>query len=175
MLLLCLFSGLTVWHWTANCCASPWGRLSLCISALLSYLEFFVKTWDLLGFSLSTLACPLSSLFSSCLGSHLGETFRCSLFCYEETQSHRKLPDHLLLEISNWIKENGHIRVCLKSFLRCGTHWRVTNIPNIWHCPLLFLFKILAAPKNILQSTLKPSKLECNLLIQTFMFKCIFM
>lgn len=26
MFLVCLFSGLTLWHWTASWCALPWGR-----------------------------------------------------------------------------------------------------------------------------------------------------
>lgn len=38
MLLVCMFSGLSIWYWMNNWCALPWLRLFLPLSAFLSYL-----------------------------------------------------------------------------------------------------------------------------------------
>lgn len=42
LLLLCLFSGLTIWYQTDNWCTLPWGRLLLSFSEFLSCLEVFL-------------------------------------------------------------------------------------------------------------------------------------
>lgn len=41
MLLVCMFSGLTVLYWTANWFAFPWRRLGLPLPAFLSHIQFF--------------------------------------------------------------------------------------------------------------------------------------
>lgn len=38
LLPICMFSGMTVWHWTTVWCALPWGRPALPFPAFLSYL-----------------------------------------------------------------------------------------------------------------------------------------
>lgn len=60
---------------------SSWGGPPLLLPAFLSCPLVLCVKKALLGFSPSTLACPLvSSLFSSCLGSHIEETFWVSLW-----------------------------------------------------------------------------------------------
>lgn len=84
MLFVCMFSGLAIWYWITNWCVLPWGRLLLPESVLIAYGSLYrieahhlspihigkLRHCDLW---LSKLACLLLSLFSSCLGSHVGE------------------------------------------------------------------------------------------------------
>lgn len=76
MLLVGMFSVLTIGHWTTNCCAHPWGEPALWLPALLSCCSSLCKleaSWNFpIHFGISIL---VSSWFSSHLGSHVGEVF----------------------------------------------------------------------------------------------------
>lgn len=61
MLLACMFSGLTCWHWTTKWCALPWGS-PLPLPALLNCLECFVYGWVFLV-ALYLVCPPLSKSF----------------------------------------------------------------------------------------------------------------
>lgn len=51
VLLLHIFSGLTIWYWTTNYWSFPWGGLPLPLTPFLSYCWFSVQGWGLMGFS----------------------------------------------------------------------------------------------------------------------------
>lgn len=55
---------------------SSLGKLFLLNTRFLSWLQFFVWGWGVMSFAPSILTCLLMvSLFSSCLGNHVGKTF----------------------------------------------------------------------------------------------------
>lgn len=56
--LLCVFSGLTIWHWVTNWYALPWVSPFLLLSAFLSCLHLFVGL-SLCGCFMFALACLL--------------------------------------------------------------------------------------------------------------------
>lgn len=64
-LLVCVFSGMTIWHRTTNWYTLPWGGPPLPFLAFLSCVQFSVQGRTLVTFSPSTLACPL---FKLCVG-----------------------------------------------------------------------------------------------------------
>jgi hypothetical protein len=51
MLLVFVFSGLTIWHWINNCYTLLWGRLFLLLSALLSCVSLHVESRHCRSFS----------------------------------------------------------------------------------------------------------------------------
>ena len=94
MVLMCVFSRLTIWHWTTNWCTFPWERPPLLLPAFLGCAEL-----EPVGFPLSSLTCSLeSSLLSSHWSSHVGET-ECSFWSYQESQSHSMFADLLPLPL----------------------------------------------------------------------------
>lgn len=64
ILLVCLFSGITICNWRTNWPALPWGRL---------FLVLFVYGWSILSFSLIHIKMSIV-LFISYQDSHVGET-----------------------------------------------------------------------------------------------------
>lgn len=80
MLLVCIFSWLIIWHWTANCCSLPWERSLLSLPAFLICLWFPVQGWCLADFPPFSLACSLvSSSFTSHFDGHVGKTVQVQL------------------------------------------------------------------------------------------------
>ena len=67
ILLACMYSGLTTWPWTTNCCFLP-GEGLLFTASFPQFPGFFVCGCSLKGFSPFKLVCSLVS------GSHAGET-----------------------------------------------------------------------------------------------------
>lgn len=59
MLLVHVFSGLTIGYWIANWCALPWERFLLFLSVVHSSLWFFVQDWGLMNIPSFTLGCLL--------------------------------------------------------------------------------------------------------------------
>lgn len=87
-------SELTIWYWYVlppsredHFSHSQFPRV-LCIGP--SPASFLLTTW---------VCFLLPSLFSSCLGSYVDETRRCSFQHVQNTPSHSKLPGHLALTI----------------------------------------------------------------------------
>ena len=70
MILICIFSELTI------CYALSYRTLLLILLASPSCMQFFVQGWDFGSFSPFSVAyLVMWSVFTSCSGSHVGETF----------------------------------------------------------------------------------------------------
>lgn len=83
-----MFSGLTIWYWITNWVCSSLGKTIL-PTPRNSQLPVVIWVKVSRAFLQYALACQLvSSLFSSCLGSHVDTL--CNFWHYWETQSHSK-------------------------------------------------------------------------------------
>lgn len=113
-----------------NWCALPQGRLQISRSAYWSCLQFFVYDQGLEGFP-----CPLWHVYRCSCSEHghaavVVRLYGFSFWCYEETQTHRKLIDSLTLPIFSPLplqhslgfrSENGPVDVSVGSVIHNST------------------------------------------------------
>lgn len=127
-----MFWGLSVWYWTTNQCALPQGGPLLLFPAFLSCLQFSVS---LMGFSPSSLVCSLlSSLFSSRLGSCLGETSWV----------------YLLLLLGSKLPNPWALKIFLLPFLQCSLRLKGGSVCRSPGTGLHNLFKASSLCKTCL-------------------------
>lgn len=77
MLLVCMLSGLTIWYWITNGCALPGKNYFSHSQHSLDACSYSCRIKTSWSFPCPLWASLLLSLFSSSLGSHIGETHWC--------------------------------------------------------------------------------------------------
>lgn len=141
MLLVCLFSGITICDWRTNWHALPWGRL---------FLVLFVEGWSLLSFPLIHINMSIVVLFIAYQGSHVGETMGVAFDTFRRPISQQTLSSSGSWSLSTPLSAMfSELRVQSHTLLLlflCHNNTPSVFMPKVFHYMLFFHPPLRSAP-----------------------------